>query len=232
MRDHLERTQNVYKKESRHVSQCVCPLRALVRFGWSCEWRNRNDCAIRNLNAMHDRYRFEICSFDTLKGIDRKTCVTLLRDGGAVNARVASKQLPDANLMIVARSNDELVGVGAVKQWRQEYASEVSARSKYELAHSMHELGYVVVAPDHRGRGVAGLIVTNLTAKCDFPLFATTDDPSMKAILQKSGFAKKGQEWQGKRSLLSLWVRAHWSAETRIAIQHVGGALAVPSGSS
>jgi hypothetical protein len=39
-------------------------------------------------------------------------------------------------------------------------------------------------------------------------LFATTDDEFMKKTLSVAGFASKGNEWKGRRGMLSLWLRS------------------------
>jgi hypothetical protein len=39
------------------------------------------------------------------------------------------------------------------------------------------------------------------------PLFATTYNERMKKTLGKAGFVKKGQEWKGRKHMLSLWLK-------------------------
>jgi len=67
------------------------------------------------------------------------------------------------------------------------------------------ELGYVVVAKDMRGRRLSGDLVDMISKEIREPSFATTDSSTMKKNLQRSGFIRAGQEWQGQKGALSLW---------------------------
>jgi hypothetical protein len=67
------------------------------------------------------------------------------------------------------------------------------------------ELGYVVVAPDMRRKQLSGGLVDTIAAQITEPTFATTDSPIMRNNLERSGFIRIGNEWQGKKGMLSLW---------------------------
>ena len=67
------------------------------------------------------------------------------------------------------------------------------------------ELGYVVIAPDMRGKQLSGGLVDTIVAQITEPTFATTDSPIMRNNLKRSGFTRVGNEWQGKKGMLSLW---------------------------
>lgn len=67
------------------------------------------------------------------------------------------------------------------------------------------ELGYVVVTPDMRGKQLSGGLVDTIVAQITEPTFATTDSPIMRSNLKRSGFTQVGNEWQGKKGMLSLW---------------------------
>lgn len=70
------------------------------------------------------------------------------------------------------------------------------------------ELGYVVIAPDMRGKQLSGGLVDTIVAQITEPTFATTDSPTMRNNLKRSGFTRIGNEWQGKKGMLSLWIIA------------------------
>lgn len=67
------------------------------------------------------------------------------------------------------------------------------------------ELGYVVIAPDMRGKQLSGGLVDTIVAQITEPTFATTDSPIIRNNLKRSGFTRVGNEWQGKKGMLSLW---------------------------
>lgn len=56
--------------------------------------------------------------------------------------------------VVVKREGDQIVGVGAVKGQRPNYARTIAGRSGFEFDPQMHELGYVVVRASHRRRGL------------------------------------------------------------------------------
>jgi hypothetical protein len=108
-------------------------------------------------------------------------------------------------MLAIARTNGQIVGAGAIKPVRKEYAAKVARDSGVEFPPETLELGYVAVHRDHRNRGlshrIASALVSNLTCR----LFSTTDEEWMKRVLAKTGFSKKGKEWQGARGVLSYW---------------------------
>jgi RimJ/RimL family protein N-acetyltransferase len=138
---------------------------------------------------------------------ERADCLAIIRSGGAVNPESSQREIPLAAVVVVARRGNEIIGVGAIKRVRRDYAAIVCGRSGEELNSNIPELGYVAIDPQHRGNHLSSRIVAELLSHHDGPLFATTDDMRMKATLARAGFVRKGHEWDGDRGRLSLWVR-------------------------
>jgi hypothetical protein len=154
-----------------------------------------------------DPYAVKVNSGSELTGADRAACLAILAAGGAVNVQTASRELPRTTLMATVRRDNAIVGVGAIKRERPEYALEKAKLSGFDFDPNTPELGYVAVDREHRERGLSGRIVEALTADYHGRLFATTDDPFMKRTLTHARFAHRGEDWEGERGRLSLWIR-------------------------
>jgi hypothetical protein len=126
-----------------------------------------------------------------------------------VKVRFAQAELPRASVITIARDKTEIVGVGAIKRVRNHYAAGIATktRSGFHFEKNMPEVGYVSVDERHWGQRLSHNILEQLLANRDGPLFATTDDAKMKRTLTAHGFAMKGEEWDGERGKLSLWIR-------------------------
>lgn len=147
------------------------------------------------------------CSFDKLGTDERAACVDIVTVGGAVSPVHAAAELPLAPVTAIVKSGEEIVGVGAIKRARPGYAAGRAQRSGYAFDPDMNELGYVAVQEKHWGYGLSSRLVESLLAKHVGPLWATTDNDTMKKTLERAGFARKGHEWDGERGCLSLWIK-------------------------
>lgn len=117
----------------------------------------------------------EICSPTKLSKADAQACLSLIRDGKAVSLRSATEELPQARLVAIARDGESVVGVGALKRVRPEYAFDVAQKSGFRFNTHLHELGYIAVKPSHRGQKISKRIAAMLLAQLpDQQLFATT----------------------------------------------------------
>jgi predicted GNAT family N-acyltransferase len=152
-------------------------------------------------------YVVKACSITDLDDKDRAVCVAIIKSGEAVDSESVEVELPLANAVAIARINDQIVGVGVIKRPRTGYAFDKALRSGEAFAPDTQELGYIIVAPDHRGKGLSNLIVEALLLKNGGPLFAMTTNSRLKKTLAKSGFTQKGGEWKGQMGQISLWIR-------------------------
>ncbi|WP_323009593.1 hypothetical protein [Paracoccus sp. (in: a-proteobacteria)] len=122
---------------------------------------------------------------DLLARLKRTRCVALLREVGT----------------------DRIVAVAALKQPVATYRRGNFTKACVPIAgfEAALELGYVVIALDMQGKQLSGRLVTAIAEKMTGPTFATTDSNTMRNNLERSGFTRVGDEWQGKKGLLSLW---------------------------
>jgi hypothetical protein len=161
-------------------------------------------------SKLPDGYALENRDPSNLEPAELATMLQLLDVGAAVSVPSAKQEIPHATTFLVLLHEGKIVGLGAIKQEREWYAELVQSEKKshYPFSTKMLELGYVVVASEHGGKHLSGHIADALLANYDGDLFATTDDPRMKATLEKRGFVQKGKEWKDGRDMLSLWLRS------------------------
>jgi hypothetical protein len=134
-------------------------------------------------------------------------CVGILKKGDAVDAESARDELPRATALAIVWKDKQIVGIGAIKGERCEYAAGIATKSGVKFPPETLELGYVAVLPDHRGHHLSHCIVKALLKQYRGRLFATTYDTIMKNTLTTYRFENKGKEWKGRKHLLSFWDR-------------------------
>lgn len=155
-------------------------------------------------------YNIEVCSPSDLPQTEISRCIQMVVQGGAVDKNYVTKYLPQAKLLAVVRTrskDNNIVGVGAVKVTRLEKARAIAKDSKFTFDESIPELGYVAVDSSHRNNKLSYRIVKQLCLKHTGQLFATTDNVYMQGPLKCSKFQREGQEWQGRKGMLSLWIK-------------------------
>ena len=140
-----------------------------------------------------------------------ETCVSVIRAGCAVDPESASQELPHAIAVAIVRAGEEIVGVGAVKSQRPDYATRIASdeKSGFLFDPEMHELGYVAVLESSRDQRLSSQIVERLLACYDGPLWATTSSARMRTSLKNRGFVRRGKDWPSskKGKQLSLWIK-------------------------
>jgi hypothetical protein len=152
-------------------------------------------------------YVVQGCVPQDLDEAEMAACVAIVRDGHAVDPKSAERELARAPGLVVLRKDKQVVGVGAIKGARADYAAKIAKRSRQTFPVDTPELGYVSVHTEHQGNHLSPKIVSALLAGRRGALFATTDSERMKSVLSKAGFVRKDREWQGKRGQLSLWMK-------------------------
>jgi RimJ/RimL family protein N-acetyltransferase len=143
---------------------------------------------------------------------DVDACVSVLDEGGALtNVQTAADELPHCLVVVVKRDAGRVIGVGAIKDQRPQYAAGIASdkKSGYKFDPNMHEFGYVVVKESHQGNGHSRQITEKLLSLLSGkPLFATTSNPRMIATLTKYGFTQRGKTWKSPRGKdLTLWIK-------------------------
>ena len=152
-------------------------------------------------------YEVNTCVPGELSPGEVETCIAIVQRGDAVNLRTMKRDLPRAGIIATARIRNQIIGVGAIKSVRRQYAAQVSANSGITFPAKTLELGYVAVDSEHRGCGLSHRITKILLSQHTGRLFATTDSEWMKKTLLEAGFSQKGKEWRGDRGILSFGER-------------------------
>jgi len=150
----------------------------------------------------------QCCAGSSLSKEDCEACIVLIKQGGAVDLN--SEELPHAEIVAIKRDGQAIVGVGAIKRCRPDYARTIAARSQFKFDPRSYELGYIVVKKSHprQGQPLSPAIVAALLSKfAKRPLFATTSHERIKQTLRQAGFVPQGEVWRGMSGELSLWIK-------------------------
>jgi predicted GNAT family N-acyltransferase len=124
----------------------------------------------------------------------------LVLEGGAVNPKGLAQRIRNASRLLFLRtSDDQLVGVGALKHPRVEYRNRVFADARATVSAKEYpvELGWVVVAKSYQGRRLSTRIVGELLpfAKNE-NIFATTRaDERVMSFAPDYGFKINGKPY-------------------------------------
>lgn len=133
-----------------------------------------------------------------------KKIVALVREGGEVTAGGLEDRARQAEVFALLTSNEEIVGIAALKNPNAAYRDYVSRSSGASLVNSSlpYELGWVYVSPPHRGAGYGHeLCLRLMTSNGLVGLFATsnTENASMHRVLFKLGFGLAGSPYRSRR---------------------------------
>ena len=152
-------------------------------------------------------YRVTTCSYTELNRGEQHRCLDILRHGDAVDVDSAARELPVAEAVVLARLDQKIVGLGAVKRLRPDYAVSLAKKAGVAEQPLGHEVGYIAVDEAHWGHKLGLTILLELLAGLRGPAHATTDQENMKNALRAAGFNEVGQKWRGARADLSLWIK-------------------------
>jgi GNAT superfamily N-acetyltransferase len=137
----------------------------------------------------------------------------LVLEGGAVDPQGLTQRIRNAFRLLFLRTSDgQLVGVGALKHPRPGYRNGVFANAQATTASDEYrvELGWVVVAKTHQGRGLSTHIVGELlTFAKNENVFATTRaDERVMRYASDYGFEINGKTYPSGRGYdLVLYLR-------------------------
>ena len=137
----------------------------------------------------------------------------LIVEGGAVNSEGLGQRIRNASRLLFLRaSDDQLIGVGALKHPRPEYRNKVFADARATVSADEYpvELGWVVVAKSYQGRRLSTRIVSELLAFAkDENIFATTrTDERVLSFAFDCGFKINGKPFSsGNGYDLVLYLR-------------------------
>ena len=133
------------------------------------------------------------CTAQALADFER-----LVIAGGAVNPKGLAQRIRNASRLLFLRaSDDQLVGVGALKHPRAGYRNKVFADARATVSADEYpvELGWVVVAKSYQGRRISTRIVGELlTFAKNENIFATTRaDERVLSFAFDCGFRINGE---------------------------------------
>jgi GNAT superfamily N-acetyltransferase len=137
----------------------------------------------------------------------------LVVEGGAVNPEGLGQRVRNASrLLFLHASDDQLIGVGALKHPRPEYRNKVFADARATVSADEYpvELGWVVVAKSYQGRRLSTRIVSELLAFAkNENIFATTrTDERVLSFAFDCGFKINGKPFpSGNGYDLILYLR-------------------------
>jgi GNAT superfamily N-acetyltransferase len=137
----------------------------------------------------------------------------LVIEGGAVDPQGLTQRIRNAFRLLFLRTSDgQLVGVGALKHPRPGYRERVFANAQATTASDEYrvELGWVVVAKTHQGRGLSTRIVGELiTFAKNENVFATARaDERATRFASDHGFKINGKPYPSGRGYdLVLYLR-------------------------
>jgi GNAT superfamily N-acetyltransferase len=137
----------------------------------------------------------------------------LVVEGGAVNSEGLGQRIRNASRLLFLRaSDDQLIGVGALKHPRPEYRNKVFADARATVSADEYpvELGWVVVAKSYQGRRLSTRIVSELLAFAKHEnIFATTrTDERVLSFAFDCGFKINGKPFSsGNGYDLVLYLR-------------------------
>jgi hypothetical protein len=92
-----------------------------------------------------------------------KSCDAVIDKGGAI-VNIDRVNLGESPWVVILYQDGEIVGVGAIKQGRTDYAARIAERSGVKFDQDMHELGYLSILENHRAHGYGGKLVDQLLA--------------------------------------------------------------------
>lgn len=152
-------------------------------------------------------YAVRLTASKDLTAANLAACVDIIKTGDAVDWKSARNELRVATALAVVWKGEQIVGIGAIKRERRQYALGIASKSGVTFPPETLELGYIAISPEHRGHHLSHCIVKGLLKQYRKRVFSTTSSEYMKDTLTNTGFIRKGKEWKGRTEMLSFWER-------------------------
>jgi predicted GNAT family N-acyltransferase len=124
---------------------------------------------------------------------------------GRVNGPTMPELMKRASRLVLLTNDNQIIGTAAIKTPNVQYRKSVFCRAKVVSLEDSYEseLGWVVVASSHRGKGHSRRLVEQALASHEKGIYATSqqEDEAMHRTLERYGFKKSGQPYQSKENL-------------------------------
>jgi ribosomal protein S18 acetylase RimI-like enzyme len=137
--------------------------------------------------------------------------ICLVKEGGEVDNKGLPGRVRRAVVLGFFRIDNKIASVAAIKSPNHTRKREVfkSAGSRENPDYYNVELGWIVTKEQHRGKGLASTLVSELLKNVSSPIFATTreDNKASLHILEKYGFKRSGHVYPGRRCPMALYLR-------------------------
>ncbi len=158
------------------------------------------------------RIEFQVLTKNEINESVRETFAEALKRQGKVQGDVNEKA-GRCKLLCIARIDDQVVGIGAIKVKTKSDFSEQKADLSNLANEFDWELGYLFTDPAHTRKGIAKHIAKLLVdAHGQENLMASTEvsaNPGMVKILETLGFRHYGKPWKSAihENFLGLFLR-------------------------
>ena len=126
---------------------------------------------------------------------------SLVREGGEVAEAGLRGRIAAAHELVFAHDGNALIGVGALKRPPPDYRDRVFKKAGQEGAGASfgHEVGWIIVVPERRDKGVGRRITCSCVSGAgERPVFATssTANGRMHRLLEELGFSRFGRTYK------------------------------------
>ena len=140
---------------------------------------------------------------------DIETFCRMVEMGGEVDTTGLRDLVMRARRLVFARLEGATVGVAAIKQPRAGYRTGVFAKAGVSSPDEYpEEFGWAFVPPEHRSKGVSGLLIEGALRGADRGLFATSwvDNERIHRGLRRFGFQVAGHPYESREPNRMLWL--------------------------
>ena len=158
------------------------------------------------------KLEFEVISKDQITDSIRTTFAEALKRQGKGQGNLQEKA-DRCKWLCIARIDNEVVGIGAIKVKTESDFSEHKASLADLSSEFAWELGYLFTEPAHTGKGIGKHVARVLVeAYGGGNLMASTDmsaNPAMVRILESLGFRQYGKPWKSAihKNYLGLFLK-------------------------
>ena len=146
--------------------------------------------------------------------LTKQAFIEFVLSAGEVNAHSLPDLVDRAYRLVILSANGQTVGTGALKRPNDAYKRRSFEKAGADLDPETFqaELGWVHVAENLRGKGLAKCIVARCVASAQGPnIFATTRKDSMRHVLRLAGFVQCGRSYRSQENDGDLTLHARQS---------------------
>jgi predicted GNAT family N-acyltransferase len=128
----------------------------------------------------------------------------LVQSEGRVTEATLPGLMKRAAKLVLLTNGDQIIGTAAIKTPNFKYRQSVFRKAKVTGLEGTYEseLGWVVVAPSHRGNGHSRRLVEQAIASLEKGIYATSqrEDEAMHHTLENVGFKKTGSPYPSAKN--------------------------------